>query len=143
MTRLMGLTAEGERVWDGVLLLEFKFVRLHSNTARYKGTFMRRAFDIYVPLLALPEERRSSPPDTLHVALDRSATAVKRIGFGAEWHPLEARAGVCEFKFAERMVNSVRYQMPHEQQLFSLYVPNAVFGNEPHPKRVFLRLFER
>jgi hypothetical protein len=139
----MGLTADGERVWDGVLLLEFTFSKLHSNTARYKAAFKGRAFDIYVPLLALPEERRSSPPDILHVALDRSATAVKRIGFGAEWHPLAASTGVCEFEFAERMVNSVKYHMPHEQQTFSLYVPNAVFGGEPHPKRVFLRLFEK
>jgi hypothetical protein len=143
MTRPVGLTAEGERVWDGVLLLEFRFIKMHSNTARYRAAFKSRAFDIYVPLLALPEEQRSLPPDTLHVAIDRSATAVKRIGFGAEWHPLEARAGVCEFEFAERMVNSVKYQMPHEQQVFSLYVPNAVFGGEPHPKRMFLRLFEK
>ncbi len=41
------------------------------------------------------------------------------------------------------MVHSVKYQMRHATQVFSLYIPNAVFGGEPHPRRIFLRVFER
>jgi hypothetical protein len=143
MTRPIGLTAGDERIWDGSLRLEFTFVKLHASTARYKAPFKTRPFDIYVPLLALPEEHRSSPPYTLQGALGPSASAVSKIGFGAGRRSLELSVGVCEFDFAETMVNYVQYRMPHEQQVFRLYVPYDAFDGKPHPRRVFLQLGEK
>ena len=140
MARRIGLTASGENVWDGVLLLDFTLVSRNRRTARYVARFQGKAFDVYVPLFILSEEHRGAPPQSLQIALDRSARAVKRLGFSDEKHPLEAGLGVCEFEVAERKVNSVMYRFVLNKQTFSLYVPNTVFGKEPYPKRLYLRL---
>jgi len=140
MSTQIGLTASVRQPWDGALELEFGFVRRHGKTARYEASFHGKPFEVYVPLFMLPEEHRGTPPKHLLMALDRSRKAVKRPGFGDEWRPLEAALGVCEFEFRELKVNSVIYRSSRDGQAFSLYVPNSVFDEEPHPKRLYLRI---
>ena len=131
MTRRIGLTAGGESPWEGPLILEFTRHSVHSETVQYRAAFGDRAFDIYIPLFMLSSPEVGEAPRTLKVALDSSARAMRTLGFGGEWRPLAAETGVCEFAFAEEMVNSKKYQARGEKQVFSLYIPNQVFGDRP------------
>ncbi len=139
MSRKIGLTAEGEREWEGPAIIDFTLYSTHTQTVRYRGYVGHRAFDLYVPRFMLPGTKED-PPDELMVVLDRSARSVRTAGLRGEWRPLVAESDVCEYEFSETKVNSKRYEMSCRGESFSLYVPNTLFGDQPHPRRLFLRV---
>lgn len=142
MAKQIGLTAPGEpRQWEGPLILRFRRHEqriVRGKTVRY-GAADQPEFRVYLPSFMLGRVDREAP-EYLQMAIDRSAAAVRTPGFGGNIRPLTADLGACEFAFDRAMVNSKQYRMVHEGRVFRLYVPNQVFGDEPHPDRLFLRI---
>jgi hypothetical protein len=143
MPRRIGFAPHHKHPWEGPLILEFTRHTTHSKTVRYRAAFQDRPFDVYVPRFILSCSIGEEAPQALQIAVDRSAQTIRTLGFGGDWRPLAAEPGVCEFAFAEEMINSKKYVARVANQVFSLYIPNGVFGVLPQPKRVYLRVFER
>jgi hypothetical protein len=135
-----GLTTLRKKGWESQLDLKFLVHTKHSKTVRYRAPLGERFLDLYVPRFMLEEVGQIEPPQGLQVAIDPSHRSQRTIGFRGSSRPLAAELGVCEFEFAEAMVNSTKYHMSRGKHLFSLYIPSNVFGGAAPPARVFLRI---
>jgi hypothetical protein len=139
MPRQIGF-ANFEKAWQGPIYLEFTRYSDHTKTVRYRSQLETRAFDLYAPLFMLKELPGEQPPAKLIAAIGKGPERLNTIGFAAAPYKPRVASDVCEFILENEMVNSVRYDLTHERHVYSLYVPNEVFGDEPAPRLVYLRL---
>jgi hypothetical protein len=131
---------ESKSDWEGPLVLDFSRTTDHAKTVRYRCQLKFHAFDLYAPLFMLRNLTPGDVPTRLLVAIGKSFEPVRTIGFLSGPRPLRVESDVCQFEFKEAKVNSKRYDLVHQGQPYSLYIPNEVFENHRHPTRVYLRI---
>ncbi|MDD5126670.1 MAG: hypothetical protein PHR43_00995 [Dehalococcoidales bacterium] len=128
------------REWEGPIAHEFCLHSEHTKTARYSCQLKKHSFDFYAPLFKLLGLNSNELPERLQVVIWKSKSPLRTIGYLSEPLPLRIESDVLEYEFTESKVNSKRYDLPFEQQLYALYIPNEVFGDAPHPRRVYVQM---
>ena len=129
-----------QREWQGPVAHEFQYYSGHTRTARYRCELKSHAFDFYAPLFTLKGLGYEEIPDCLQVVIWKSESPVRMCGYLSEPTPLYVESDVLEYEFAEEKVNSKRYDIVYEGQVYALYIPNEVFCGLPHPKRVYVQI---
>ena len=129
-----------EREWEGPEAFEFDFVSGHTKTARYRCMLEKHAFDFYAPLFKMDIDNDEDIPDHIQAVIWKSSSPVRTCGYLSEPLPLSIESEVLEYEFTEEKVNSKRYDFIYEGQAYALYIPNEVFGEFPHPRRVYLQM---
>ncbi|MFC1874506.1 HelD family protein, partial [Chloroflexota bacterium] len=125
--------------WPGPLTCQFNFVKEHFNVVRYRCLLGKRYFDFYVPRYALDDLDLEKIPNQLKVIIWNSgASSASSIHFSGLSNIHESE--VIEYGFNREMANYQLYELNHEGQTYSLYIPKAVFGDLPYPERVSLRM---
>lgn len=84
--------------------------------------------------------RTDEIPERLIAAIGKGQERLNEIGFAAAPYRPRIDSEVCEFAFADEKVNSIRYDMAAQGQVYGLYVPKEVFAGEPPPRLLYLRL---
>jgi len=129
-----------QREWQGPVACEFRYDSGHTKTARYRCELEKRAFDFYAPLFALKGLGYDEIPDRLQVVIWKSESPARTCGYLSEPTPLRIESDVLEYEFAEQKINSKRYDIVYEGQVYALYIPNEVFRGLPHPRRVYVQI---
>ena len=124
--------------WEGPVVLEFELHTDHSRVVRYRCRLENRQFDLYIPKFLLAAGPAATGPLRIRVAIGRSRERFRTMGFlGKPDTPVPGER-ICTYDFSEAKANSIRYDLLHGGQRYSLYVPREVFRGEAPPKRVFL-----
>ena len=129
-----------QREWQGPVAYEFEFYSGHTKTARYRCMLEQHAFDFYAPLFMLDVLSDEDIPDHLQVVIWKSESPVRTCGYLSESLPIRIESEVLEYEFTEVKVNSKRYDFVYERQAYALYIPNEIFGESSHPRRVFVQI---
>ena len=128
------------RDWEGPLYVLFGLHSRHSRTARYQADVEGRKFDLYAPLFMLGRLAQGDVPEKLIALIGKGPETVRILGLSPTNYSLRADSEVCEYAFAEKKVNSIQYKVAHEHQTYSIYLPVEIFGTEPSPQKIYLRL---
>lgn len=128
------------RGWEGPVILDFERYMDHTRVVRYRCRLESRQFDLYAPKFMLPGVDGDESPPRVRVAMGKSRQRFRSVGFHGKPETASTGPGICTFDFCEEKANSKRYNLVHEGQTYSLYVPNEVFGDEPPPNRLFLQV---
>ena len=129
-----------QREWTGPVACEFQFRSGHTKTARYRCELEQHTFDFYAPLFMLDGLSDEEIPDRLQIVIWKSESPVRTCGYLSEPLPLRLESDVLEYDFTEAKVNSKRFDFEYQSQSYAIYIPNEVFGDSPHPKRVFVQI---
>jgi len=123
--------------WEGPTQFILTRYDEHTLTVRYRCPIGDRFFDYYAPRVLLCAEGEPVP-DEIHVEISRSEMPLHELGFHGR--PIRPRTekNFWEYGFDEEKVNSFRYAVDYEDQRYYLYVPNAVFNGQPHPRRLLV-----
>jgi len=79
-------------------------------------------------------------PENVLALIGKAPETLKITGFSQTVYRLRVDSEVCEYVFTEEKVNSLRYDFVYDRQTDALYIPKIVFGADPPPKSVYLRL---
>ncbi|MBA7702458.1 hypothetical protein ES703_111226 [subsurface metagenome] len=129
-----------QREWQGPAAYEFEFYSGHTKTARYRCMLEQHAFDFYAPLFMLNVLSDEDIPDRLQMVIWKSESPVRTCGYLSEPLPISIESEVLEYEFTEVKVNSKRYDFVYEGQAYALYIPNELFGESSHPRRVYAQI---
>ncbi len=123
--------------WEGPTQFILTRFTEHTLTVRYRCPIGDRFFDYYAPRVLLCAEGEAAP-DEIHVEISRSEMPLHALGFHGR--PIRPRTekDFWEYEIDEEKVNSFRYAVDYEDQRYYLYVPNAVFNGQPHPRRLLV-----
>ena len=126
--------------WQGPVACVFRHHSWHTKTHRYRCELEEHGFDFYAPLFALEGLESHEIPDRLQVVIWKSESPVRTCGYLSQPRPLRIESDVLEYEFTEEKVNSKRYDLVYEDQVYALYIPNEVFCGLSHPKRVYVQI---
>ena len=124
--------------WEGPTKFILTLYGEHTLTVRYRCPVGDRFFDYYAPRVLLCAGGKAVPEE-IHVEISRSEMPLHELGFHGR--PIRPRTekGYWEYEiYDDELVNSFRYAVDYEGQLYTLYVPNAVFKGQPHPRRLLV-----
>ena len=123
--------------WEGPTKFILTLHREYTLVVRYRCLVDDRFFDYYAPRVLLCAGGKAVPEE-IHVEISRSEMPLHELGFHGR--PIRPRTekNFWEYGFDEEKVNSFRYAVDYEDQRYYLYVPNAVFNGQPHPRRLLV-----
>ena len=127
--------------WDDLKELVFDIESVHTKTVRYLSQLKKRKFDLYLPSFILLEiTGNKDAPKKIIVYIGKTPRPTETIGFKPYKISPLITTDYCEYDFVKKKTNSILYRMRYQNQDYSLYVPNEIFGVVLPPKRLFIRV---
>lgn len=129
------------REWTGPVKLDLTVFSEHSRTVRYRCRFEKKYFDYYIPIEVLKNKSKDITPASITVVIMKTDLPKHELGFFGKPISPRTEQDFWEYDFLAEKENSIRYEVRHNGQSYSLYVPNEFFGGLKYPDRLLVYIF--
>ena len=139
MNHRIGFESE-ECEWSDSVSYVFERFSDHTRTTRFKCALERSVFSVYVPGFIEEEVFAAEKPRRVSIEIGRPIRRSQTIGFNPPSVECSMPPGTCVYQYSRDKVHSRLYHLEHNDQMYGLYVPNEVFGEQDPPDEMYLRL---